>query len=323
VPGRKRRRRRLSALLRFAVGIGLLAFIISRTGTARLRFVLHATSPAVVVAAAGLMALGVVVSAFRWSVFLRTLGYQRSTGYLTRLYSAGFFFNTFLPTGIGGDVFKALRVRNAGDPVGRGVASVLLDRLSGMVGLAVMGVVGASVRLASGHHERTSVAGLVLSAAVLLGMGAWLAAPGVVDRLAHRGGSGRIGLIVRSLDVAARHRPTAALGIAWGIVFQTCVVALNAVLLRGLHHAVPVDALVSVVVIVTFASLVPLTINGLGLREGAYVWSLGQLGVGRQVALALGLIVLGLLLAAAAVGGVVYAIGGADRPAEMREPGAG
>jgi sodium/proline symporter len=61
--------------------------------------------------------------------------------------------------------------------------------------------------------------------------------------------------------------------------------------------------------IATVASAIPVTINGLGIREGIWVWSLGLYGVGNGEALAYALVVLGVALGTSALGGVVYAVG--------------
>jgi hypothetical protein len=57
--------------------------------------------------------------------------------------------------------------------------------------------------------------------------------------------------------------------------------------------------------------MIPLSINGLGFREGAYIWALGRFGVDHDRALAFALLVLAALLLSSIVGGIIYvALGG-------------
>jgi uncharacterized protein (TIRG00374 family) len=317
------KRRVLSAAVRTAVGLAVLAFLISRTGITELRDAFRATSAAYLTAAFALILVGVIVSAVRWSLFLRALGYVRPVWYLTRLYAVGFFFNAFLPTGIGGDVFKAVRVRRPGDPMGPAFASVALDRLSGMVGLALIGAVAGAVRLAGGDRTGVVAAGFGLSVLVLAGTAVFVVAPPrkLVARVTRHRRLQSVRQGLEAFDIAARTRSAAIAGVAWSVVYQVITVAFHFALLRGLHVSIPIGALVCAVVVVTFVAFVPLTINGLGLREAAYVWALGFYAVASRTGLALGLLVLGELLAAAALGGVIYLAGGAAvLPGAATEP---
>jgi hypothetical protein len=58
--------------------------------------------------------------------------------------------------------------------------------------------------------------------------------------------------------------------------------------------------------------MLPLSINGLGFREGAYIWALGRFGVDHDLALAFALLILAALLLTSLVGGLVYVIFGGE-----------
>jgi len=304
----------LRLLPRIAIGGALLGLLIARSGVDELRRTFASVAPEPLVGAFVLIVIGVAVSAIRWSAFLDALGAHRTYLYLTRLYWIGLFFNSFLPTGIGGDVFKAIRVRRTHEPMSPAFASVLLDRISGLVGLAAMGCVAAVDRIAVGDRSRAVVAALGLSVAVIIGCALLPLTPKVVRFVPW---VGRVGAAHRALDairIGIRTPAVAGRGFAWGVVYQATVVAFHFALLEGLHLHVPLAALVCVVVVVTFASLLPITINGLGVREGIFIWTLAHYGISAHESVAMGLLVLGLLLAASAVGGIVYLVLGADAP---------
>lgn len=303
-------RRRLGAALRVAFGAAVLALLVTRSGVGQLRMILRDTSAGFVALAFCFVALGIVASAIRWQVYLRALRCPRPLWYLVRLYTAGYFFNAFLPTGIGGDVYKAIRVRGDGGSVGAGFASVMLDRLSGLVALTVLGAGAALWHLTGDGTNRPALAALALSAAVLGGLGLWLLVrPFVKRRYLSANHTGRIRGVLVALDEGAHHPQAAVWGLVWGFAFQATVVAFHAALLRSLHLHVPLTGLVCVIVVVSIASLLPVTINGLGVREAAYVWSLRQFGIASHSALALALLVFGLLLVTSVLGGIVYALG--------------
>jgi hypothetical protein len=96
--------------------------------------------------------------------------------------------------------------------------------------------------------------------------------------------------------------------------------------------SVTVAAMAAILVITAVVAVLPLSINGLGLREGAYVWCLTAYGISRDDATAFAFLMLGLVLATSAIGGLVYVAGGgriADRDGvttsttQPRDPSAG
>lgn len=301
-------------LLRLAVAAGIIAFLLARTGVDRLAEVVADARPGLLGAAFAVIAGGIVVSALRWQVFLRRLGFMQRLGTLVRLYMTGTFFNTFLPTGVGGDVYKALRLRGKPAPFGAALGSAVLERVAGLVGLALIGLLAAGVRLGGGDTGAVVVA----AGAVSLGMlGAFAFAvgspwgPALAFGLVRRvPGLGRAELALRALIEAVRHPRALLAGVGLGLVFQGLVVAFHRLIADALHIDVATGAVACVVVLASVATLLPVTVNGMGVREAVYVWALGSYGVPGDVALAFGLGILALLLAAGAVGGLVYLAGG-------------
>ena len=78
----------------------------------------------------------------------------------------------------------------------------------------------------------------------------------------------------------------------------------------ALHLSVPVAAMAAILVITAMAAALPISINGLGLREAAYVWCLTAYGVSRDTATAFAFLMLGLVLATSAIGGLIYVASG-------------
>jgi uncharacterized membrane protein YbhN (UPF0104 family) len=246
-----------------------------------------------------------------------------SIGTLFRLYYVGTFFNAFLPTGIGGDAYKALRLGRDKESLAPAFASVFLDRFAGVVGMAALGLVSSSYVLASGDtRRRVPLIALVLSLAIM-GAAALLLVGG--ERLLgrgrlvkHEGIGGRIRRAMRSIHAAGRHPDAAARGYLLGVLFQSLVFVYHVMIAKALRiEGVPIVAFASIVVISSLATMIPLSINGLGFREGAYIWALGRYGVGHDLALAFALLVLASLLLASLVGGLIYIILGG----EVHKPG--
>jgi uncharacterized membrane protein YbhN (UPF0104 family) len=300
-------------VVRGAVGVGLVAALVIWSDTSSLLRSLARADLRLIALAFVLMLIMLVVSCWRWSVFLRRLDIEMPARTLLRLYFVGTFFNAFLPTGVAGDAYKAMRLRPVA-PLANTFASVLLDRIAGVVGLALIGLAAFAVRIAGGDRGPVVLVGGALGLAVLAGA----AVPLVGERLLGRGSSLWFGLrprlrrVMVGMRAGGRDPGTTARGLLAGIVAQGLVLWAHALVAGSLGLRVPVAVLAVALEIAALAAVLPITINGLGVREGLWVWALGSYGVSGVISLSYALLALGLFLATSAVGGLVYLLAGGE-----------
>ncbi len=309
--------------IRIVVGAGVLGFLLVKADVGQLWDTIQNAKVGLLIAALAAIFGGLLISAFRWKAYLDALELPLPVPTLFRLYFVGTFFNAFLPTGIGGDAYKALRLGRDKESLAPAFASVFLDRFAGVVGMAAIGLVSSSYVLASGDlRRRVPLIALALSiavvgaATVLLVGGERLLGRGRLVK--HEGIGGRVRRAMRSIHEAGRHPEAAARGYVFGVVFQTLVFAYHVTIAKALRiEGVPIMVFACIVVISSLATMIPLSINGLGFREGAYIWALGRYGVDHDKALAFALLILASLLLASLLGGLLYVI----RGGEVYKPG--
>jgi len=269
----------------------------------------HAQVEEVMLALVALLA-GLVVNAFRWQLFLRPLGPGLPARDLVRLTFVGTFFNAFLPTGFGGDAYKSFRLRDRSG-LAPPLATTVLDRLAGLAGMALLGMAGCAWRLAAGRGDRVIVAALILGIGVLAGsaVALWLAPKWSMT--GHTSGvSSRLRVFGQAFATAGREPQAVRWGTVAGIASAMLFVAVNALLAVSLNITLPLAVFPAIVLIALLTTVVPLSINGLGFREAAYVWCLATYGIGHDRALAFALLMLAVTLTSSAVGGIVYAAAG-------------
>jgi uncharacterized membrane protein YbhN (UPF0104 family) len=248
-----------------------------------------------------------VVSALRWQVFAQPLGFRQSWLHFTRLYFIGMFFNLFLPTSVGGDVARAWYL-NAGS--GRKMAaavSVFVDRLSGLLLLLVLALFGSLAYLGSlPAWVLSSVWGTAGSALLgflgLLLLKRWLSP---FDR-------------ARRLVEGIRYfgsRPWLILGTS---LLSLIVQAANVIIvwLLGIAIAAPVPAgyYWILVPMITLLTILPISVNGMGVREGGMVLFLTPLGISEAAAVSLAFLWFSVFTAASVIGAGVYLVGSLPRP---------
>lgn len=305
----------LKAVARLAIGVGVILFLLWQTDLSSIEQALVSAKPVLIVVGFLLTVCLLVVSAFRWRVFLEALDINLRAGTALRLTFVGAFFNAFLPTGIGGDAYKAIRVREAKSSLAASFASVLLDRLSGIAALAVICIFAAALSIIRSETTPLVVTGLAVSTGILV-LGVALMVLG--ERVVGRGRGTWFGLrprLRRALDAAAgaiRDPSTVSRSFALALLGQAFGIAAYVSLARSLDIGVSPAIIALGLLTATVASAVPVTVNGLGIREAVWVWSLDLHGVGRGEALAYALVVLGVALGTSVLGGVIYAVSRGD-----------
>ena len=260
------------------------------------------------------------LSAERWGLLLRSDGTDIPTGKLFASYWIASFFNFFLPSNVGGDVYRVADVgRKTGSAVGS-LASVFADRLCGFLAMSLMGFLFPLLGLRLVPPENRAL--LLVPLAVFLGflcVAALLWQQGIV-RFFARLLPGRAGAAAgRLLDAffasmrAYASRPRVLAG-AFGVslAFQTLVLAAVWMVCRAL--AIPVS-FAECCVFVPFVCLleaVPVSINGIGLRDAGYLMfftavDLGDRGADPATAAGtLSLCYMALTLVYAAGGGLLF-----------------
>ena len=225
---------------------------------------------------------------------------------LLRLYLIGLFVNLGLPTMAGGDVVRAEMLRPMIGERGGAYASILADRLIGLVAVAGLAFVALAAATAGiGADTRRAGAG---AAMILLG-GAVLAVA-VLARLGTVRRWRRIDAFLDGLAALARRPLILSLCLVIAVVVQVAGVILPVALIAaGLGIDLPWSVHFLLVPLVVLATLVPIAPNGLGLRETAFVVLYGQFGVGADQAFALGLAWSLVLTSFGLVGGIVLLAG--------------
>jgi glycosyltransferase 2 family protein len=263
----------------------LVAFVSPRDLAAAAR---HLT-PDVMLPALALYLLLHVLGTLKWRIMINAAGAGLSWGHSARCYYAGLFANTFLISLVGGDVVRAgMALRQARSKAGLLVGS-LADRLFDVAGLVVITIGGVLWMPGLVDYQSQK-----LFRGLLLGVGFLaLAAVGVRVLLPAR----RLPFKVRRLLVRFRvathavvRRPhLVLLAVGIGIVLQASLVLLNAWLgaVCGLH--LPLWAWLFAWPLAKIASMLPVSLGGLGVREAALVSLLVPVGADAASVVAAGL----------------------------------
>lgn len=311
-------RRSLGLWLRTAASLLMLGLLLPRIDFGSVLPRWDRTTPFWLVGALLATAAGIFASAVRWQAVLIALELRTKLRTLLHHYLAGLFVGNFLPSTIGGDV---LRVRRLAVQNGQGAdtfASVVLERLTGMLVLPLLTlsalVVNPGLRRL-GASSKIAV-GLSIGVLVLLVLVLWLVGhPRVGGRLTGTTGWQRFANAVHLGTNRFRRHPRAVLAVvASAFTYQLFMVLAAFLAARALGlEDVGLTAVLAFVPAVAMAQTIPISLGGLGIREGALVLFLHPLDVPTGRAVALGLVIYGLNLTVSLLGAPSFAMGNRHR----------
>ena len=278
--------------LKALLTVGLLLVVLHQVDLRALPATLSGMGVGAVLAAVFLTGGAVAVAAVRWHRVLRYLDERVTVRSLLGDTLVGTTYNLILPTSIGGDVARAYRCGRRAAQADHAWASVIYERVMGLLSLVLVSCVGILSTFSPGQQQ------LLLAAsgmAVALALGIALApAPFRLAARISRLGAKRAGESLQRVANAFAGplaRPAARVEtFAWSLLYQ--LVALSVLVAAasgwdqpGIYHAIYLGVPIALV-----ASTIPITIGGLGLRESLFVAVLQPFGVPADRAFALSMV---------------------------------
>ncbi len=306
-------------IIQVAVTLGILGWLFR--DPERNREMLNAVTQADtgwILAALFIFVIVELLAVWRWQVLLKVQGIVIGWWRLTALMTIGLFFNVFLPGGTGGDVVKIFYLlKETPGKKAAAMLAVVMDRIVGLLGLIVMAA--AFIALRYGWLTQTRATSGLLYLLIFLFGGAigFVTVSWVVTRynLIHLLPQ-RLPLRdkIVELSVAYTHY-----GRAWRSTLGALIISLPVHLFSSLQFyfaALAFEAAAKKVTMLDFLTIMPIintlaampvSIGGVGVREGMFISLLGDLcGVDKATAVVISLTGYLVIVFWGLVGGILY-----------------
>ena len=313
-------RQRGGLALRLIVSCASLAVVLAYADVGDVARVLRDGNWVWFVAAVGVMGLATVVAGLRWRILLEEAEIEVSRLRAVKAFAGSAVLNNVLPTSVGGDVVRTWVVGRGTGRLVRAATATIADRATALACLFLVAWVAVGVDPEAVPSSVITVfawttIGLSLSLCVVALAGAGMKS--VVERLPKRvrGTLRETWLTVR---LWARSRNVLTLVIGLGLIYQALAVFALVLLGKVLRIELPYALAAVSVAIVLVAMMLPISIGGLGLREGGFVLVLGNAGIDAPEATSFSLLSAAMILLASLVVFGATASVDARRP---REPG--
>lgn len=297
-------------LLRLGVSCGILFILLKVVPYQQVFAVIRTLHPALFCIVVILGCIPHVLGAFRWQCLLSSQGISVpwSDVFLTLI--CGLFFNLFFPSYIASDVFRSMAISSKQIPYKKVISSVIVDRFSGMAGMAV--VVVFSYLLGTRYLPFSS---LLVPLIIFIG----ITGIGLMLMFSKRFFQASISVFRRYAGISQRlntwheyvygfkKTPGAFMAAAgYSIIIQALSLVACYVLFIAIGQPVAFVHVMVILPLIMVLATIPITVSGIGTREAAMVYFFGLVGVRKEVSLAVSLISLVLSIAVGCIGGLLY-----------------
>jgi uncharacterized protein (TIRG00374 family) len=276
-------------MAKIVISGGLLYWLFSRVDFARLWTYARTASPGWLLVGLLLYTLSLLIGTWRWGLILGAQSVSVPGRTLLSSYLVATFFNNFLPSNIGGDVVRIRDTASAAGSKTLATTVVLIDRGMGLMGLVLVAAIGASASQGAAGTASVPVwpsllwAGLLLSVAVSAPA---VFAPASVGQLLQplrvfhqEWVTTRIERVTDALG-RLRKNPEAIVGCFGGaVVVQTVMVSFYAAVAASMRIPISPWHLAVIVPISFIVQMLPVSVNGFGVREATFTFYFTQLGV--------------------------------------------
>jgi hypothetical protein len=266
-------------IVKLCISSALLYTVFEKTGASQILRTLSNINILAFLGAISLYVFAQVISTLRWKLLLPDgIGLKK----LFSLYMIGAFFNSFLPGIIGGDAVKGFYLYRTTGKIGLTLASIFMDRYLGLV--VLIAISAASFPFGYRYLQLTPMKWVLLFMILFFILGSILFF-GL-----------RIGRQIKHLDNLHTyfHMYRNERGILGKALFLSALVqfagfAAVYILARGLGQYIPFLSILVYLPLIILISMIPISISGLGVREGAFVLFFGFIGVSPEAAAAISL----------------------------------
>lgn len=309
----KNLKNRLMLLAKIILTTGLLYYVISLVDYEEISPLIAQLDVGLVISAIIVHIAAFAVMSYRWWLIMVASGNKIQYRKVISAYYLGLFCNNFLPTAIGGDVVRIVKLRSLGLDTNQLVFSTLIDRIIGLLAVIIMGIIGlnfsTSIHESIGNRSVTivnSVSGFLFFIS-LLALNARIrdtVLRVILSKVRHWSKINNFLTYSHQNIEKLKRSKVIAKTILLSLVSQLLIVLTYYFIAKSLNIDLALNDFVLIVPIVAVFTSLPISVGGMGVREGIMVFLLGAIGVSTANAVSISLLYFAMLITITLPGGI-------------------
>ena len=303
-------KKKLKFILKIALSAVIIVLLLYKSNIAQVISTIKALSVPAVIIILAVNFIALWISAIKWKILLG----DQTTGYLFKVVSISNLYSLVLPGQLFGEASKVIHVARTKEGVERAASSVIIDKITGLLGLLIVGFVGllfTSSSLPAGLSI-SLILGFCIVFFALFAMRIPVFLKFIENffvflskrfRKAEKAFT-KVSGIFTSWGNYSKQKKAMLLSVLWGIIYQLSIVLGSWLICFFLNIHISIFDQLWVNAVLAVALLLPISFGGIGLRDVTLVVLLGQIGVTSEMALSISFILLGVRVASSILGGI-------------------
>lgn len=315
-----------SIILRIVISIVLLVFLFKQIDKKNLLEIIKSADIPLLLTAFLVFFLNYALCLLRWQMLLKAVKIHLPLKRVIISYSGGIFFSLFLPSTIGGDFMRSLDLAAHTKKPKEVIATVLLDRLSGYIGLVFLALFSLVFGWRLIQDKSVLLCVAVLSAILIIILLVLFnkSVYSKVNRFLHSSntdspesqnklsGIDKIRELMKSLHqeihIFRHHKKIILENLIISLIIQTVTPLVFYVTALSLGLKIDIIYFFAFLPIIGAITLLPISLGGLGLRDATTIFFFAKAGIGRNLAFAMSLLNFFFILLYGALGGLIYVL---------------
>ena len=304
-------------IARIAISVSLIVYLISTrlNDFSSIIEILKSSNKLLLLLSLSTHALGTYITAVRWKALLNTQKVKLSTATLSVTVLIGSFFNNFLPTSIGGDVFRTYDASKKGKiPLSTSASVILVERFSGVVGAATYAIIALFLGFTAIGH-RSVIIPIIIFFVVTVILAFLIINPSLfrLGKISNkfkfiRKLKEKLSNVYNTLISFKKYKKELIVVLIFSFLLQFTVILNWWLAAMALEIHLTLTAFIFIVPVVATIAMVPISIGGIGLRENSLVFIMVTMGITNEKAALCSLLILLMIILMGIIGGIIYII---------------
>lgn len=230
-----------------------------------------------------LLCIGILV--FRWKLLINAQGIYVGFCRLYIYYLIGFFFNNFLPTNIGGDFSRIYNVGKHQNKMTESFASVFMERFIGFIAVFFLAVIAIAFNFQ--WIKNVSALYSLIVFAVSIGLTIWIIfdaririkIKNIIAKIGFMHVNEKLTKFYQSIYLFRESKKLILITLGISFLYQFSLIFVNVFAAKSVGSNPPILPIFFIIQITTLVCVIPVSINGLGVREYLYVQFLSMAGI--------------------------------------------
>ena len=317
------KRAHVTNIIKLLISAVLIGWILHKVNLIKLKDILISANLLWIIAAVSLHIYAYWASGKRWQILLKALKIKQTVGFLIKSYLVGTFFNQFLPTIVGGDMIRAIDLSDPCQSLTKSLTIILLERFIGIIALLSLVNVGFIFRMRYIHE--VTYWPIYVQIAFIIGIIIVLLTESIEDeKVEHHFSNNfikkilyKILLVLNTLKKFRSHPLPLFKAFILSVTLQLIFILHYYFLSLSIGLHVSYTYLLIIIPIIFLLSMLPVSINGIGLRESLFIYFFSKIGVAPEKSLTICILGFTITLFYGLIGGLIYM--SRKEPASLRK----